>query len=328
MKVCPSRPVRFQVSVEGWGYNTTRDTSQYILHNLSAHIFPEHFCDHESFLLVMVCSGASNVEARNAIRETWGRERLILGNNVSLFFLLGETANSSLQYDIMLESDRFGDIIEERFIDSYNNLTLKSVVMLKLVSSYCANSTKYLLKIDDDMFVNMHLIVKMLMDRNTTTGLLMGKLICGARPIKDTNSKWYSPRYMYPGRVYPNYLSGTGYLMSADVADKLYKTALRTPIFHLEDVYVTGICAKKANVRPHNIPLFTYQKLNYDLCLFMRLYTAHRFTPVDIRKTHAALRDGNVTKECSMQKNNFNVNHWIMSNILKVNKTYRKSKCE
>jgi beta-1,3-galactosyltransferase 1 len=90
----------------------------------------------------------------------------------------------------MLESDRFGDIIEERFIDSYNNLTLKSVVMLKLVSSYCANSTKYLLKIDDDMFVNMHLIVKMLMDRNTTTGLLMGKLICGARPIKDTNSKW------------------------------------------------------------------------------------------------------------------------------------------
>jgi beta-1,3-galactosyltransferase 1 len=138
----------------------------------------------------MVCSGASNVEARNAIRETWGRERLILGNNVSLFFLLGETANSSLQYDVMLESDRFGDIIEERFIDSYNNLTLKSVVMLKLVSSYCANSTKYLLKIDDDMFVNMHLIVKMLMDRNTTTGLLMGKLICGARPIKDTNSKW------------------------------------------------------------------------------------------------------------------------------------------
>ncbi|RZB49889.1 uncharacterized protein BDFB_002639, partial [Asbolus verrucosus] len=176
-------------SVEGWGYNTTRDTSQYILNNLSAHIFPEHFCDHESFLLVMVCSGPSNIDARNAIRETWGHERIILGNNVSLFFLLGETANSSIQYDVMLESDRFGDIIEERFTDSYNNLTIKSVVMLKLVSSYCANSTKYLLKIDDDMFVNVHLILKMLMARNSSTDLLMGKLICGARPIKDTNSK-------------------------------------------------------------------------------------------------------------------------------------------
>lgn len=84
-------------SVEGWGYNTTRDASQYILTNLSAHILPEHFCDHESFLLVMVCSGPLNAEARAVIRETWGHERTILGNNVSLFFLLGETANSSLQ---------------------------------------------------------------------------------------------------------------------------------------------------------------------------------------------------------------------------------------
>ena len=74
---------------------------------------------------------------------------------------------------------------------------------------------------------------------------------------------------MYSGRVYPNYLSGTGYVMSVDVAEKLYKAALQTPIFHLEDVYITGICAKKARVRPHNNSLFTYQKLNYDLCLFM-----------------------------------------------------------
>ncbi|KAJ3647346.1 hypothetical protein Zmor_019230 [Zophobas morio] len=316
-----------EASVEGWGYNTTRDTSQYILNNnLSAHIFPEHFCDHDSFLLVMVCSGPSNVEARNAIRETWGDKRN--SNNVSLFFLLGETMNSSLQNDIVAESNKYGDIIEERFVDSYNNLTLKSIVMLKLVSNYCANSTKYLLKIDDDMFVNMHLIVKMLMGRNSTTDLLIGKLICGARPIKDTSSKWYSPRYMYSGRVYPNYLSGTGYVMSVDVAEKLYKAALQTPIFHLEDVYITGICAKKARVRPHNNSLFTYQKLNYDLCLFMKLYTAHRFTPVDIRKTYNLLKDNNVTRECLTQKNSFNVNHWIMNNIIKVNKTYRKSKCE
>lgn len=45
---------------------------------------------------------------------------------------------------------------------------------------------------------------------------------------------------MYKERVYPNYLSGTGYMMSLDVAEKLFNTALMTPIFHLEDVYVTG----------------------------------------------------------------------------------------
>ncbi|XP_064212018.1 uncharacterized protein LOC661554 [Tribolium castaneum] len=317
------------VIVEGWDFNTTRDTTHYVLNtNLSAHIWPEHFCDLNSFLLVMVCSGPANFEARSAIRDTWGHERIILGNNVSLFFLLGETTNSSLQYDIMLESDRFGDIIQERFIDSYNNLTLKSVFMLKLVSSYCANSTKYLLKIDDDMFVNMIPVVRMLRDRNSTTDLLMGKLICRARPIKDTTSKWYSPRYMYPHHVYPNYVSGTGYVMSVDVAEKLYKAALKTPIFHLEDVYTTGLCAKRAGVRPKNNPLFTYQSMNYDVCLYMRLYTAHRFTPSDIRKTYTLLKDSNVTRECTYHRGRSNLSvNWLMNNILKVNKP-NKNKCE
>lgn len=45
---------------------------------------------------------------------------------------------------------------------------------------------------------------------------------------------------MYDPELYPNYLSGTGYVMSVDVADKLFKTTLETPIFHLEDVYLSG----------------------------------------------------------------------------------------
>ncbi|KAJ8971937.1 hypothetical protein NQ314_000470 [Rhamnusium bicolor] len=200
---------------------------------------PEHVCDQQSLLVVIVCTAPSNYEARMAIRETWGSERYILGNNVSLYFLLGETVNSSMQNDVLLESDEYGDIIQERFIDSYNNLTLKSIVMLKIATTYCAN-TKYLLKIDDDMFVNVPRLIEMLLERNNSKNLILGKLICGARPIKDSRSKWYSPKYMYKGKLYPNYVSGTGYLMSMDVAHKLFNTTLSTPIFHLEDVYLTG----------------------------------------------------------------------------------------
>lgn len=133
---------------------------------------------------------------------------------------------------------------------------------------------------------------------------------------------------MYDGHVYPNYLSGTGYMMSLDVVHILYKAALKTPIFHLEDVYITGICAKKAKIRPKNNSLFTYQRLNSDLCLLMKLFTAHRFTPNDIKRTFYGLKDGNLTRDCNALKNRFNVNHWIMNNILKVNRSYRKSKCE
>lgn len=94
------------------------------------------------------------------------------------------------QNDVLLESKQYDDIIQERFIDSYNNLTLKSIAMLKIATNYCLNTTKYLLKIDDDIFLNMPLFIEMLLERNNSSNLLLGKLICGARPIKDSSSKW------------------------------------------------------------------------------------------------------------------------------------------
>lgn len=112
--------------------------------------------------------------------------------------------------------------------------------MLKLVNERCVNSTKYLFKVDDDMFVNMPRLMDTLNARKSGKEVLMGNLMCGAKPIKDSSNKWYAPKYMYPEKVYPNYLSGTGYVMSVDVAVILYETALKTPLFHLEDVYITG----------------------------------------------------------------------------------------
>lgn len=37
------------------------------------------------------------------------------------------------------ESDYFGDIVQESFLDSYNNLTLKSIMMLKWVTTNCVD---------------------------------------------------------------------------------------------------------------------------------------------------------------------------------------------
>lgn len=48
------------------------------------------------------------------------------------------------------------------------------------------------------------------------------------------------PTYMYPYKIYPNYLSGVGYLMSSNVAMKLYEESFAVPIIHMEDVFITG----------------------------------------------------------------------------------------
>lgn len=324
-----TNPVNREVSVVGWEFNTTRNTSQYILrNNLTAAIMPEHVCDQKSLLVIIVCTAPGNFEARNAIRETWGSERYVLGNNVSLYFLIGKTGNSSVQNDVLLESKLYDDIIQERFVDSYNNLTLKSIAMLKIATSYCINTTKYLLKIDDDIFLNLPLLVKMLIHKNSNENVLLGKMICRARPIKDTSSKWYSPKYMYKGRVYPNYLSGTSYLMSLDVAEKLFNAALSTPIFHLEDVYLTGICARKVDIRPHSHPLFTYRYLPNEPCEFRNLITIHHFTPEHLRDTFTTLKDPNLPGICDKYKPYFSSHNWLLGNILKPQSVQRRNRCE
>lgn len=53
--------------------------------------------------------------------------------------------------------------------------------------------------------------------------------------------------------------------MSLDVARVLYDQALKTPIFHLEDVFVTGILAQKAEVRRKRNHLFSFKRLQ-DMC--------------------------------------------------------------
>lgn len=77
-------------------------------------------------------------------------------------FLLGLTSDDQ-QYQINYEHEQFGkhsqdneyqtyfrtvilvsgDIIQENFIDSYNNLTLKSVFMLKWANRNCVNKSEF-----------------------------------------------------------------------------------------------------------------------------------------------------------------------------------------
>lgn len=185
---------------------------------------------------------------------------------VRVLFLIGQTMDNETQSRIVSESDEYGDIIQESFLDSYNNLTVKTVMMLKWMNVNCIGKVKYLMKCDDDTFVNVpnllhvllggtvpiynatvqeydQLTVKVTSPINRLTQLdklLVGSRFCNSKPIANISSKWYTPMYMYDGNIYPNYLSGTGYVMSADVAVKLYNVSLTTPLFHLEDVYLTG----------------------------------------------------------------------------------------
>lgn len=58
--------------VDGWSSNTSRRVLDYVTHEKSAYMEPPELCRDPIFLLIIVCSTPSNVDARQSIRESWG----------------------------------------------------------------------------------------------------------------------------------------------------------------------------------------------------------------------------------------------------------------
>lgn len=284
--------------VQGWELNISRDTRHYVQPgNITALISASNLCPSGSpiLLLVIVCSAPSNTDQRIAIRETWASQA---DSNVRVAFLVGESDNATIQQRIEEESIIYTDMIQEGFLDTYNNLTVKSVMMLKWVEHYCSLA-QFLMKADDDMFVNLPALVDILKPAIWRKNILIGSLICRAKPILDAGNKWYTPQYMFGEQVYPNYLSGTGYVMSRDVVSKLYKAALVTPIIHLEDVYITGVCARAARVKPRNHSGFTYQRRKLSDSCNPCMITNHRLTSEDLHTAFSYMYNCSTSSKAS-----------------------------
>ena len=79
-------------------------------------------------------------------------------------------------------------------------------MLLKWFTQNC-DKTQYVMKTDDDMYINLVRLYD-LVKTNKKPNFLVGSLICNAIPIKDPYNKWYVPSYMFSAKKYPNYLSG------------------------------------------------------------------------------------------------------------------------
>lgn len=64
----------------------------------------------------------------------------------------------------------------------------------------------------------------------------------------DLVAKWYVSTEVWPWQNYPPYLYGGSYLISRAAIGPLLAAAQVTPYFMFEDVYLIGLCARKAGV--------------------------------------------------------------------------------
>ncbi|KAG9266812.1 beta-1,3-galactosyltransferase 2 [Astyanax mexicanus] len=245
--------------------------------------------DSSPFLILLIAAEPGQVEARNAIRQTWGNESVAMGLGFVRLFLLGmgSSTNSYPQSAIEEESLQNHDIIQQEYMDTYYNLTIKTLMGMNWVAEHCPHAN-YVMKTDSDMFVNTEYLIKKLLKpelpprHNYFTGYLMR----GYAPNRNKDSKWYMPPELYSSERYPIFCSGTGYVFSGDMAAKIYQASLSIRRLHLEDVYV-GICLAKLRIDPAPPPnefLFNHWRVSYSSCKYSHLITSHQFQPSELIK--------------------------------------------
>lgn len=251
----------------------------------------------EVYTVIVVCSALTNFKERTAIRNTWGSPTHLERLKSKLVFLFGATTDEQLQSRVLNESRHFRDIIQEDFLDTYKNLSLKSVALLKWVTANCL-SAKFVLKTDDDMFINTEMLYKTLLQTKPVWSIL-GVIIVGARPVQDKKSKWYTPTEDFPQRVYPKYCSGTAYVISTDLVPSLYNVTLYTPLFWLEDIYITGICGGKLQPRYLAGKGFSLSERPTTGCAYKDAISGHRVPAKSMYKIWEELNDlETLNKKC------------------------------
>lgn len=198
-------------------------------------------------LLVAIVSLTMNFDRRRLARQA--RETLSSRRIVYLFFLGKSPYETDLQNRVDEEAKKYGDIVQEDFVDSERNLSLKSVSILRWVSDSCSD-VKFVIKKDDDIRLNISTALRSLhFKEKEFRHFVMGNskyLIEG--PIRDEISKYYTSFSEYAEAFFPLFVHGPAYGFPGKTALMLYQMSLRTKLFWLEDVYITGICAHRARI--------------------------------------------------------------------------------
>lgn len=196
-------------------------------------------------VVMMVHSAPDNFHKRKVIRETWGEK----DPNSLLIFLLGSVNSTYLQTKIEVESKVNGDVVQGNFGDAYRNMTYKHVMGLKWFVYHCPIA-RFLLKTDDDVFINTPLLYSYLHHptRLPSERLLFCYESLRVKVKRTFRSKWRVSYDEYMDSYYPNHCPGFSILYSADVVHQLYRKAQNLPYFWIDDVHITGNVASKLNI--------------------------------------------------------------------------------
>lgn len=198
--------------------------------------------------LVIVHTAANHFLRRVRMRTTWLNSTHYSPESVRVVFLLGLVPDAITQHKIEQENKLYKDIVQGYFLDSYRNLTHKGVMGYKWISEHCMNA-EIVAKIDDDAFINFFKFfedMSHLKHKKKT-------MYCNKIPkdsmkiIRQNTSKWFVKDDEFKDmKRYPHtYCSGFTVFISTDLVPMLYRAAIASPFFWVDDFFLFGLLPSK-----------------------------------------------------------------------------------
>ncbi|KAL4430367.1 hypothetical protein ABPG77_002173 [Micractinium sp. CCAP 211/92] len=184
-----------------------------------------HGSQPEIFLFIGILSGAGQEQRRAAVREAWSQAAQQPGQ-VAARFVLSQWERSPA---VDAEQAQHGDIIFLSERTNYSTIGLKTYHILEYAVS--AFRPAFVLKTDDDAYVNVPALLPALRALCVTPGcrgqerLYIGAELRNSSVVTEPGHRWNNEAFVnHTGlSVYPSYMGGGGYVLSADLAAALVK---------------------------------------------------------------------------------------------------------
>ena len=200
-------------------------------------------CKQRYLLIILVASAPVSFDRRRTIRQTWASDSSI-NPRWKTVFLLGKSRDSNHLEKLQQEEAFYGDLIRADYYEDFYNQTLKVEMGFEWAAKYC--SFPFLLKADDDVFINTPAVLDVLNKSSTPKEKLYLGFVFKNPKVK-RKGKWGLTQEEYNETHYPDYCAGSGYILSRDVVVSFVEIFNTIPKIKIDDAYV-GMLAKEAGV--------------------------------------------------------------------------------
>ena len=235
------------------------------------------------FVLLLIISAPYNSERRAVIRRTWlstltnrsirqiqrnihaVRDPVNSTNQLLVYyeFVCGHYNDVYHKVDSALanESKTYEDILRLDYQETYAKLVKKTLAALTFAATI---DTQYVVKMDDDVYLNVPRFVWWLQTADLPEKLYGGQCFRRSLIIRNKHSKYYLSFEHLNGTYFPPYCNGPFYLLSGNVLPDLLKASKVIEPFSVEDAYI-GVLANRIGLKPVQLKrrgIYLESKLN------------------------------------------------------------------